>query len=434
MEGTGDSPPARAERIAAADAEWSLGTPARVVLAALSAGAGTIHLAMVSSHADAWLVEGIAFVVVGVLQLVFAVLVVLRPSELLVRCSCVANVGFIAAWVTSRVSGLPFGPERGHPHDASFVDITAVVLEALLVLIGYELLVRPDRGARFPAARRLASGVTSIAVLVVTVAAITSPSVADHAHDEHDHREQAAEAHDHDAGSSDAHAHGDAELAFLFPDGEDLGWAEISNGMAEHGGHRAAVPMDELNPRTRARLEHQLALTLGAVVAFPTVADAEAAGYRRTGEFNPGLGVHYGGGAPDLDGVISDDEIRRPGTLIYDGSQPDSPLAGFMFQTTSMSSEQPEGFAGPNDLWHSHTGVCIRFRPGGEIDALGSDGSISEEDCVARGYTYTDVTTSMVHVWTVPAYTNPVGVFAEANPALRCPDLTYHFSAACQRK
>jgi hypothetical protein len=416
-------------------ARWTIGVPMRVLLAALSAGAGAIHIAMVSSHAEEWPLEGVAFAVVGALQIIFALLVLVRPSAHLLRAACLANVGLIALWIVSRVSGFPIGPDEGIPHDAAFVDVTAVILETLVVLLGYELLTRPGRAARSATSARLVAGLGTGAVLVVTAAAITSPSAAHHAHGEHAHDDGTPDhAHPDDGTTLDGHgAHDDAQLAFLFPDGDDLGWAQVNNGMNEHGGHGAAVPLDELHPRTRARLIHQLALTQEAVELYPTVADAEAAGYRRTGEFNPGLGVHYSGaGAPDLDGVMSDDEIRRPSTLIFDGSRSDSPLAGFMYLTSSMSGEQPEGFAGPNDFWHAHQGVCIRFVAGGEINAL--DGGLTEQECRERGATYVDVTTSMVHVWTVPAYTNPVGVFAEANPALRCPDLTYEFSAACQRK
>jgi hypothetical protein len=36
------------------------------------------------------------------------------------------------------------------------------------------------------------------------------------------------------------------------------------------------------------------------------------------------------------------------------------------------------------------------------------------------------VTPSLLHVWTVPSYTDPLGVFAHTNPAVTCPDGTYY--------
>jgi hypothetical protein len=32
----------------------------------------------------------------------------------------------------------------------------------------------------------------------------------------------------------------------------------------------------------------------------------------------------------------------------------------------------------------------------------------------------------MVHVWNVPGYESPDGMFTELNPRLTCPDGTYH--------
>ena len=36
------------------------------------------------------------------------------------------------------------------------------------------------------------------------------------------------------------------------------------------------------------------------------------------------------------------------------------------------------------------------------------------------------VTQYLLHVWTVPGYSDPLGVFAHTNPALTCGDGTYY--------
>ena len=49
--------------------------------------------------------------------------------------------------------------------------------------------------------------------------------------------------------------------------------------------------------------------------------------------------------------------------------------------------------------------------------------------CKAVGGQLMPTTQWMVHVWTVPGYTISVadgGTFAEVNPALTCPDGSYH--------
>ena len=38
----------------------------------------------------------------------------------------------------------------------------------------------------------------------------------------------------------------------------------------------------------------------------------------------------------------------------------------------------------------------------------------------------TAVTTYMVHVWSVPGYESPKGVFSEVNPRITCPDGSYY--------
>ena len=121
--------------------EWS--QPVRVLLATLLAAAGAIHLVMVPSHAQEWMPEGIGFALAGWLQIGLAAAVLTRPSRLVIRIACISSIAFIAVWVVSRVWGLPVGPESGVAHEASFVDVTCVLFEALAVMVGYELLAHP---------------------------------------------------------------------------------------------------------------------------------------------------------------------------------------------------------------------------------------------------------------------------------------------------
>jgi hypothetical protein len=217
-----------------------------------------------------------------------------------------------------------------------------------------------------------------------------------------------------------------AELAFLFPDGDDRGWSKIENG-AEHA-TPPDVPLAQLPAPVRAEVVRQLGLTLDVVKKYPTVKDAEAAGYRRAGPFLPGLGTHYVGGRNNRTGTLTDADILAPSTIIYDGNAPDSPIAGFMYMSVAVNpnAKPPEGFAGPNDHWHYHTGLCMTGSSNGTMEALGFDGSITEASCKAKGGNFMPITQYMLHVWTAPAYTNALGVFAHVNPAIVCKDGTYH--------
>src|SRR3990172_12489932 len=79
-----------------------LSGPAQMILASLSGGAGVIHLAMVSSHMEETVVEGIGFALAGWFQLAFAVLALTRPSRALLHASILVNLALIGAWALSR--------------------------------------------------------------------------------------------------------------------------------------------------------------------------------------------------------------------------------------------------------------------------------------------------------------------------------------------
>jgi hypothetical protein len=180
-------------------------------------------------------------------------------------------------------------------------------------------------------------------------------------------------------------------------------------------------PDKPLDAATRAALQDQLLRARAVALRYPTVADAEAAGYFLAGGFAPGSGAHYVGvggfGGPN--GI----DIDKPGSLIYDGSAPDSKIVGLMY--LGGGDEAPEGFAGPNDHWHRHSNVCIKFG-GGKLEIpFPADADVTEEMCSGKGGSLMKITTWMVHAWVVPSWESPQGVFSHDNLNLRCGDGTY---------
>ena len=95
----------------------------------------------------------------------------------------------------------------------------------------------------------------------------------------------------------------------------------------------------------------------------PEVSDP---GRRRSGRISaggwvdPGLGVHYGAFTGRADGAIArvNGEVMIP-QLIFDGTDPGSPLAGFMYMADGPEGTAPEGFVSPNDHWHYHSKLCM---------------------------------------------------------------------------
>jgi hypothetical protein len=202
----------------------------------------------------------------------------------------------------------------------------------------------------------------------------------------------------------------------------DRGFSQLENGV-QHT-HGFDLPMSQSD---RAELAREMNLARDTALRYPTLADAQAAGMFRAGPFSPGLGTHmiaagnyaYGAGADPM----TDDQISHPIAWIYDGTQPDSPIAGLFYSSTV---ETPAGFTGPNDVWHVHTNICTVPRPGGGIDTpLGADHDTTVDQCNAVGGRLIPTTGSLLHVWVVPGYEDSQGVYAHLNPAITCNDGTY---------
>jgi hypothetical protein len=378
-------------------------------LAALLIGAGAIHLAMTPSHLGESAVEGAGFLAAAWIQLLLAGAVLLRPSRRVLGAVAGTGMAFIAVWVVSRTAGLPFGAHSGHAESVSIVDGVCVALEAVAVLVAVAQLVGLAGGLL--RARPFAV-LGALGALAFTTAAVVSPAARDHAAGSHgEHGAHGAEA------AAGGHSHGATGA-----EGDDLGFSELSNGH-QHEHNTEALTSDET-----VELSQQLAATSQLVEKYPTIADAEAAGWRRAGPFSPGLGTHYS--SPDYvmnaDGDMDAADLQAP-LLVYDGLGPDAKLAGFMY-TAYGRETPPEGFAGPNDVWHYHENVCIKMAADGGIDTpFGADlEGVTKAMCDDAGGTWIENTGFMVHVWNVPGYESPDGMFTELNPRITCPDGTYH--------
>jgi hypothetical protein len=381
------------------------------LMAALLAGAALIHAAMVPSHLGESAVEGAGFLVAAWVQVLLAVGVLLRPTRRLFLAVVVTSAVLIAAWVVSRTAGLPFGAHAGHAESVSVVDGVCVALEAVALFLAGALAMSAPRGVPEGRGGRLAAVAGAVGAVVLATAAVSSPSARDHAagsHGDHAAGAQGAEASGHDHGTSP---------------GADLGFSQLANG------HQHDRGVEPLTPAETVDLAGQLAVTAELVQMYPTIADAEAAGWTRSGPFSPGLGTHYGAPAfhMNADGVMDTREDLLSPMLVFDGLGRDARLAGFMYIVYGSDTE-PAGFAGPNDHWHYHERVCIVMGDDGAIDTpFGADlEGVTEQMCTDAGGAFIENTGYMVHAWSVPGYESPDGMFTELNPKITCPDGTYH--------
>lgn len=380
--------------------------PEHRVLAAALFGAGAIHFAMAPSHLGESTVEGIGFLVAAWAQVSLGVAVLLRPTRTVLAAVSVTSLALIGAWALSRTVGLPLAPHAWHAESVSIVDAVCVALEGVALLLAAGFLATVVRAGRV-------ASIGAVAAVVLATAAVASPAARDHAahsHGDHGHGGDPA-------GAVAGHDHGTAATGT-----DDGGFSQLANGhQHEHG------TTEPLTPAETVALARELAATAELVARYPTIADAEAAGWRRAGPFSPGLGTHYMGPGfvPNADGDMDPEDLRAP-LLVYDGLGPDAKLAGFMYLTYGRDTE-PEGFAGPNDHWHYHERVCLKVGAGGVIDTpFGADlPGVTEQMCRDAGGSFIRFTGYMVHVWNVPGYESPDGMFTELNRRLTCPDGTY---------
>ncbi len=203
----------------------------------------------------------------------------------------------------------------------------------------------------------------------------------------------------------------------------DRGFSQLENGI-QHT-HGIDLPLTQAE---RTELAREMNLARDTALKYPTLGDAVKAGMTRAGPFSPGLGTHMINPADYAyfvgPGPMTDAQITHPLAWIYDGTKPDSPVAGLFYMATVLD---PQGFVGPNDVWHFHKNICLVMRPGGGTDTpLGADRDVTKAQCDAVHGALIKSTGPLLHVWVVPGYEDSQGVFAHLNPAVTCNDGTYH--------
>lgn len=152
----------------------------------------------------------------------------------------------------------------------------------------------------------------------------------------------------------------------------------------------------------QGRYLSQLASARRAAEGLMTTAEAAKAGYVRAAPFTPGDGVHW----IRWDLVGQPFDPAHPSMLLYSDTTNHARLIAFSYYTRSVGAP-PAGFAGPDDRWHQHRGLCIDAgRTVGEGIAAN----------VCGGIWLNGADLWMLHAWIVPGETNPWGQFAPIDP------------------
>jgi hypothetical protein len=113
----------------------------RFTVAVASAGAATIHFAVVDQHLEEYWLFGVFFVAVALAQLAWMMAIVSRPTRPLYVVGVLGNALVVVTWVVSRTIGLPLGPQAGAAEPVGVADAVSTAFE-LVVVIGTVLLLQ----------------------------------------------------------------------------------------------------------------------------------------------------------------------------------------------------------------------------------------------------------------------------------------------------
>ncbi len=206
------------------------------------------------------------------------------------------------------------------------------------------------------------------------------------------------------------HVHGAVTTGLTGSTPCEVSGPPASSGQTEHG-HRGPFPWTAItDPATRDLLATQLAAAHQVTVQFPTVQSAEAAGYRMTTTYVPCIGAHYINAA-----YLGGFDVSHPAMLLFDGTTPTSKIVGLSYAALS-GAKPPEGFAGPNDIWHQHNlngGLCLK----GAV-VVGAE-STDAATCAARGGIKVKLDSLwMMHAWVADGWPSSWGIFSAEHPDL----------------
>jgi len=268
-------------------------------VASLSVGAAAIHFAVIFEHFAEYTLYGVFFLVVAWAQMIWAAVVLWRPSRLWLSLGIAGNALVLAVYVASRAVGLPVGPDAGHPEPFGGLDGVSAFLEFALIAWSAALWWRPslaDRPVRRGGAR---GGVIGVA----------------------------------------GHAWHGVDLASPGHEGVRLHHAPTAAQVIAAG---------------------RLIKETGASLArYRSVQAALAAGYTYVLRVNGEEHLLYDGGDPSYTGL----DPRHPSSLVYATDVPDHApiLLGAMYIENRNASGPQVG--GSLTRWHAHLVVCDGGKP-----------------------------------------------------------------------
>jgi len=327
-------------------------------VASLSAGAAAIHFTVIFEHFAEYTLFGVFFLVTAWAQLIWAAVLLWRPSRLWLTLGIAGNALVLAVYVASRSVGLPIGPDAGHPEPFGGLDGMSAFLEFALIAWCAALWWRPSLADRPVRRRGLAAAASLVAVpalVLVGTAAVMVPGLA---------------GPEGPAGSP------------------GMTGVRPTSHLPDMKAYGSAAPPTAAQVIAAGKLIKE---TTASLARYRSVRAAFAAGYTYALRVDGEEHLIYNGGDPGYAGL----NPRHPSSLVYAIDVPrHAPiLLGAMYIESGNSSGPHVG--GSLTRWHAHLVVCDRGKP-----AIAGSGVQLRGSC--NPATWSDrYTAQMLHVWVV---------------------------------
>jgi hypothetical protein len=175
------------------------------------------------------------------------------------------------------------------------------------------------------------------------------------------------------------------------------------HGRIVHAGHGSAGAEAPVHASPALARELRAAAAIACRLRTPEA--AERAGYTLSSVFDAGVGTHW----TNWRLVDAPFDPERPSMLLFAPWHGEVQLVGFSYYVRAPLP--PDGFAGTDDHWHRHFGLCFDAR-----GMLERENVTDARSCQGTWLNGSDMW--MLHAWTVPGIGNVWGVFAPLNPQL----------------
>jgi hypothetical protein len=117
------------------------------IVALSSVASALVHYVVMPEHFEEATLYGMFFLVSATAQLVYAAMLLARPSRALLTAGAIGNFAIVVLWLVTRTVGIPLGPAAGEVESVGGLDMLCAFFE-LTTAIGAIALIRRPRWPR----------------------------------------------------------------------------------------------------------------------------------------------------------------------------------------------------------------------------------------------------------------------------------------------